>query len=105
MAVCDRRLAADTGAVCRQRWLAEQCERPTGAWLQRLRDAFFHELLNLTQHPLELVDEFGMVPMLPKRGDKRPVIPTRTVRLTRKPFEHSQTDSSKPSQDRARVMA
>ena len=65
---------------------------------------FFHELLNLTHHPIELVDEIGMITMLAKRGDKRPVIPKRTVLLTRKPLEHFQTVSSELSQDRARVM-
>lgn len=65
---------------------------------------FPHELLNLTHHPIEFVDEIGMITMPAKRSHKRPVIPKCTVLLTRKPFEHFQTVSSKLSQERARVM-
>ena len=65
---------------------------------------FAHKLLNLTHHPIEFVDEIGMIVMLAKRGDKRAVIPNGPVLFPGKPLEHFQTISSKLSQDRAGVM-
>ena len=72
--------------------------------IYEMRDALSHKLLNLTHHPVELVDEIGMVAMLAKRGDQRPVIPKRPILFPGKPPEHFQTISSKGSQDRSRVM-
>src|SRR6266498_2479054 len=65
---------------------------------------FPHKFLNLTHHPIELVDEIGMITMLAKRSDKRTVIPKRPIFFPRKALEHFQTMSSKLSEDRARVM-
>ena len=65
---------------------------------------FSHKLLNLTDHPIELVDEIGMIAMLAKRSDKRAVIPKGPVLLAAESLEHFQAISSKVSKDRARVM-
>src|SRR5262245_29625070 len=65
---------------------------------------FSHQLLNLTHHPIQFVDEIGMIAMLAKRRHKRSVIPKRAVLLSTEPLEHLETVSPKLSQNRARVM-
>src|SRR5262245_50594901 len=65
---------------------------------------FSHQLLNLTHHPIQFVDEIGMIAVLAKRRHKRSVIPKRAVLLSTEPLEHLETVSSKLSQNRARVM-
>src|SRR6266540_754265 len=83
--------------VCRVR--ANPCES-----VANKVSSLLHKLRNLTHHPIELVDQSGMIIMLAKRGDKRAVIPKRSILFPRKPLEHFHTISSKLSQNRACVM-
>ena len=65
---------------------------------------FAYKLLNRTHHPIEFVDEIGVIAMLAERGYKRAVIPNGPILFPGKPLENLETISSKLSQDRAGVM-
>ena len=49
------------------------------------------QLLKLTHHPIQFVDEIGMIAVSAKRSHKRSVIPKRPVLLSAEPVKHFQT--------------
>src|SRR5215472_8334855 len=73
---------------------------------QRLVDLqlLITELLNLTHHTIQFVDEIGVIAVPAKRSHKRSVVPKSAILLSAEPLEHFKTVSSKLSQYRPRVM-
>jgi hypothetical protein len=65
---------------------------------------FPYDLLDLSHHTIEFIDQIGVIAMLAKRSHKRSVIPNRAIRLSAKPLEYLWTMPSKLSQYCARVM-
>jgi hypothetical protein len=67
-------------------------------------DSLAAQLLNLTHHAIQFVDEVGMIGVAAKRSHKGLVVPKSASLFSAEPIEHFETVSSKLSQNSPRVM-
>ena len=65
---------------------------------------FSYELLDLTHHPIEFIDQIRVINVPAKGCDERSVIPKRPVHASAESLEHLQTVSSELGQNRTCVM-